>query len=408
MNTSASRKWHYSTVEKFFEIYYEKLLTSNMVCGEEMRIESYKDKNGTEVDCNLFVYPVKKGDVIYLIPTEFKKEMPLLVEKEIMISHKSKGYRLPVISADGKIAVRPMKIKPQKMMSFRELVDNFANGKHDNPDDDLLWRLLVLISYLDRINIRVATPPEFGKDSKINLINAMTGSVGMISNPTIAKLEYLLHNKVLFLNEVSGIGSQSKADIEQFLLLTSDFSNRYTKRSRAGVGSSEGYNITNLSVLIAYNDITQYRNNDKYFDFLWTNAGAINNRILPFLFSGKQLENYHRDFDITDAVNDNWEFYLSWLRTLMHFAIHRDDEDKSFTKEYNFEKNGRWKMNFQNIQKWIGKYVKDKPEFEALCDKYYARHKDYLKMLGFDKLETMPDVIEELVVEEDGQTKFKE
>lgn len=356
-----------------------------MISGEEIRIQTYKDVKGAEIQTNLFVYPIKKNNVVYLIPSEFIDKMPLLIEKEEKISFRSKGYRLP-LHDNSRFMVKPMRIRPERGMSFRELVDNFANGEHENKEDDLLWRMMTLIAFLDRVNIRVATPPEFGKDSKMNLINAMTGSIGMISNPTIAKLEYMLHNKVLFLNEVSGIGSQSKADIEQFLLQTSDFNNKYTKRSRAGAGSSEEYKIQNLSVVVVYNDIKQYQDESKYFDFMWTNAGAINNRIIPFLFAGKQLVKYKRDFDVDEVVRENWDFYLKWLRALLYYQDNKFEDDKGFpVVDYDFGKNGRWQINFATIQRWIGKYAKDYPEYKKLCDLLYSKHLDYLKMVGLDK-----------------------
>jgi hypothetical protein len=160
--------------------------------------------------------------------------------------------------------------------------------------------------------------------------------------------------------------------------------------------------------VIAYNDIKQYNDQNKYFDFLWTNAGAINNRVIPFLFQGKQLVKYTRDFSTDDAVRENWNFYLNWMRTLLYFADNKLDEDKPFYKKYDFGKNGRWTLNFEVIQRWIAKYARDKNEYITICDRLYTRHKDYLKMIGGEEtISLIPEVIEEMVVDDTGQARFK-
>ncbi|WP_298753802.1 hypothetical protein [uncultured Arcobacter sp.] len=407
MNTD---RWRYECVDTFFDRYYDRLLTENMITGDEMYIKEYVDSNGEKQEITMFFYPLKKGKVIYLIPSKFINKLPLMVEKYEQVSFRNKGYRLPKINEDtGKVALRPMRIKPEKQMSFRDLVDSFAEARHENPIHNTLWKLIVLTSIMDRINVRVATPPEFGKDSKVNLINSLVGNVGMISNPTIAKLEYLLFNKLIFLNEVSGIGSTSKDDVEQFLLATADFNNKYVKRSRASKGSKEDYNISKLSVVIAYNDIEQYKNQDKYFDVLWTNAGAVNNRILPFLFNGKLKTDYNAVVDINEIVSENWDFYLRFLRTLLHYQENPNDDTKNYKlqSELDMSGNGRWEKNINTIKKWVSKYARDEGEYNDLINKLYDAHLEYLKMVGV-KTSPLPTNLQPLESDETIEEEVKE
>lgn len=395
-----NKVWDYGSVGAFFRLYYDKLLTENMITGGELYIEEYKDVDGSPTTCSKFFFPLKKGKFTYLIESKDIKGLPIMVHHYERMSYSGKGYRL----ADD---IEPMRITPEKTMSFRELVNNFANIAHDRPNMDLLWRLVSVVSFVDRINVRVATNPEFGKDSKLNIINSLTGEIGKISNPTIAKLEYLLFNKVCFINEVAGINSQSRQDVEQFLLQCGDFNNEYVKRSRASAGSSEKYDISKMSLVIAYNDLSQYTNTSKYFDFLWTNTGAINNRILPLLFSGKIIEDFNEVFDAEIVARENREFYIKFLRALLYF------KGTSITtlkwKQPSFEfGTDRWKRNFLIILRWIDLYAESQEEFDLISKGLFECHLRYNRMIHGDKSERVVEeeplsVIEESMMASDEQ-----
>lgn len=376
--------WYYDSVNLFFHKYFDNLLTENMISGNEMFITEYKDEEGLSVELNRHLFPIKKNKLIYLVPTEAVNKLPIMVMESEKVAYMSKGYRLVK-------KYKPMKIMPEKTMTLKELVTSFAVAQHNNKDHDFYWRLLSIISYIDRINIRVATNPEFGKDSKLNIISSLTGEIGKISNPTIAKMEYLLFNKVLFINEVAGINSQSKQDVEQFLLQCGDFNNEYNKRSRASVGTTEKYDISKLSLVIAYNDLKQYGDKkEKYFDFMWVNRGAINNRILPFLFEGKIMENFTEVFNVEKTVNKNFSNYVRFLRALLYYKEMDKNTAKYKWLEFNFETE-RWKRNFAVINKWVDEVAESQEEYEDIVKGLYKAHLSYLKMVGYQIASTSND-----------------
>ena len=395
-----NKVWDYGSVGAFFQQYYDKLLTENMICGNELFIEDYKDEHGMPTSLSKFLFPLKKDKFTYLVASEYINKLPIMVKWYEKTSYSGKGYRLVT-------DLKPMKITPQKTMTFRQLVNDFATLQHDTPKQDLLWRLISLVAYVDRINVRVATNPEFGKDSKLNIINSLTGEIGKISNPTIAKLEYMLFNKVCFINEVAGINSQSKQDVEQFLLQCGDFNNEYTKRSRASAGSSEKYDISKMSLIIAYNDLGQYSSTSKYFDFMWTNTGAINNRILPFLFTGRITEDFNEVFDIDKVVKDNWDFYIKFMRALLYFKDTPIVKLKWKQPEFEFMTD-RWKRNFTIILKWVDLYSESQEEFNMIARDLYECHLRYNRMItGKGEEETVTEeklsVIEESMMASDEQ-----
>ena len=76
----------------------------------------------------------------------------------------------------------------------------------------------------------------------------------------------MLFNKICFINEVSGINTQSKQDVEQFVLQCGDFNNEYNKRSRASSGSSEKYDISKMS--LGLNNCIKQDGAKKIVDFM--------------------------------------------------------------------------------------------------------------------------------------------
>ncbi len=367
--------WNYESIGLFFQKYYERLLTSSQIDGREMFIEEFKDEHGIPTSPNeKFLFPFKKEGFVYLVPSEYKDKFPIMVKNYQRMSYSGKGYRLVT-------NLKPMKIMPEKTMEFRELVNKFAKLPHTNKTHDLLWRLISIVSFIDRINVRIATNPEFGKDSKINIIGSLTGEIGKISNPTIAKLEYLLNNKVCFINEVAGINSTSKQDIEQFILQCGDFNNVYNKRSRAGAGSSEKYDISKMSLIIAYNDLGQYNDDKKFFDFMWTNGGAIKNRILPLLLNGKIQADFNTPFDAEEVVKKNWYDYIKFMRALLYFRYNNVNSLKWDTPKFSFSSD-RWERNFIIIAKWLAEYSKTQQEYDELLKELYKAHASYQKMIG--------------------------
>lgn len=369
-------KWHYDVVSGFYNNYYSGLLTENMIDEGEIFIKDLKDSEGFDVEVSNFFYQLKKNNIRYLLESKYISELPILVKECEKVSYRGRGYNLIKKFSTAKF-------KPEKHFSFKELVGTLCDFKHTNNKDFTMWKLLVLSSYLGRVNVRVATTSSFGKDSVVNVLYHLLGDITKLHNPTIAKLEYSLYNKLININEVSGIKADDRDAIEHFLLSAGDFGNEYTKRSRAKESGKESFNISNLSILITYNTLEDYKNEDRYFDNMFANKVAINNRFLPFLFSGTIVEKFNDVYNLQEEIEHNKEFFIKFIRTINYYKQHLTQEQKGWVSKHNFEQyklKERWLRSFTAIAKFIELYADNETEFNELVYNFYKSHLAYLNM----------------------------
>ena len=376
-------RWHYDTLAEFNRQWYDGVLTQSDLLDEELFISEYKDTYGNPTIADRFFFVLKSGKIKYLLDSDLVDKLPIIVKSYEKVSYKGKGYRL-ITSA------KSVKFKAEKRMSFRELLNTFAEFRHSEPSEFLKWKLIVIVSWLNRINVRVATEPAFGKDSVVNVLSYLMGNVAKVANPTIAKLEYLLFNKVLMINEVSGIKAEDRHYIEQFILSAGDFSNTYEKRSRASGGSVERYDISNLSLLLTYNTLNNYKTEDKYFDYMFQNNDAVISRVIPFKFSGVLEERFDKVFNVKEELEKSNSYFENFIRTMMYYKditnvyneLHKYKLHDNIKQAVDNIKHQRWKQTFNRLMLYADLYSESELEFNQLVAGLINSHWAYDRMLN--------------------------
>lgn len=372
-------RWHYDIVKGFHTDYFKHLLTENCVSDDELHIVNVKDRLGDDVEVSNFFYVLKKGPERFLVRSDYMKDLPILVDKFQKVSYRSKAYNL----VEG---YRSAKFRAEKLMSFRQMVDSFADYDHTEKADWKLARMLALMLVMDRNNIRMSSQPAFGKDSLFNVLSYLTGDVAKVDTPSMAKMEYLLFNKVLVLNEISGIDAADGMSMQKFLLDAGGFQNTYQKHTRAGGGSREEYNIDKLSLCILYNDMDCYKNEGKYFDNMFPNKKAVTERFIPFKMRGKIVEDFPKVLDLKKEIADNREYFISFIRSMMYYQRNLHKELHGFHLKTNINEEygltGRWGREFSVILPFIDLYAENEEEYKGIVNALYNRHVDYIKMIG--------------------------
>lgn len=376
--------FNYGVVSEFNDSYYTDFLTKKDVSGSEKMVKEvtvFREESGQVIEDTLqvndFFYILQKNNVRYLLESSKINNLPIMVGKSMKVGYNKEGF---VLITEPK----PVGFKPERRLSFRELIDTFAPFNHSNHNKFKLWKICAFSSYLDRINLRIASEPAFGKDSIIALFDDLFGRVGVVQKPTIAKLEYLTHNKLLLVNEFMNLSSQETRDIEQYLLTVGDFKNKYQKRSRASSihSGSEEYDISKFSLILAFNTLTDYVDGDKiYFDKVHTKQ--LKERFLPLKFEGKITEDFQRINNPKQLAIDNKDFYVSMIKTVNWFSNPSNvtTELKPYKKiESNFT--DRWKINFETICKFINLYSVDEKEYKLMVLQLYSCHSDYISMIN--------------------------
>ena len=373
---------NYDLIQAFNEDFYKELLFPANICGDEIFVAKAKDRDGVEIpDLDMFFVPLKKDNTNYLLPAEFANKLPIKIVSAEKMSVDKKAYTvIDNCTPAGFGAARTFD-------SVREFVDQFCDYEHSEPKNFTLWKLVSLVAYLKRINVRVASAPAFGKDSILRVLNSLVGDVGIVHNPTTAKVEYLLTNKILMTNEVAGIKNEDVENLAQYYLTCGDFSNVYEKRAVANYkGSMNTYNIKKLSNVICFNDIDCYpkKKREKYFDNLFQKA--ILERFFPLRFDGKITEVFGNILHTHKLVEENAAFYKNNIKMLKYLEKHFEEEIHGYEPMVH-PFTDRLARVWETICLMIDLYCKDQEEYNEYCKLLMEKYNDYFNMLNGVKKE---------------------
>ena len=139
-----THKYHNQILNKFSEEYYADIIKREHLV-EEIVLE--------ETPVWLAIVNQRK----YLLSREMKKKLPIKIVKKDELVFRNKVY-YPVTS------YQTVKFTQEKNHTFKQLVDEFANFEHSEPEHYTIYRILGLCAELDRVNFRIATEAGFGKD----------------------------------------------------------------------------------------------------------------------------------------------------------------------------------------------------------------------------------------------------
>lgn len=381
---------NYNAIAIFNEEYYKDLLTQNHLTDGETLFKTLSDSEGNELGKNIPGYPLQKGNIKYLLPSRTEDEdgarelnlnedLPIIVKKKQKIYSGSTGYiHIKKYSS--------AKFRPEQRMTFRELVDKLSSSlSHSNTEHYKLYWMVALASMIDRVNIRLCTPPGFGKDSLVDIMGNLIGNATSITNPTVAKLEYLSYSKWLVLNEVVDVTPGDWRLSEQFLLDAGALKTQIAKRSRAIGGIGEFLDIKNLSLSLFYNDITEYTDSKKFFDAV--TKGAVKDRFLPLRFHGSYTENFNEvsKIDLQEFVKENMGEYDDIIRTFVYYK-HNINNSLHYYTHPETKLKERHKTALGKILKIVDVYSESQEEFNKWFKIIMDANQDYKEMLEFPLL----------------------
>lgn len=371
---------HYDCLAKFEESYFQDLLTQLHIVDHERHIKEVNEKgNDSKVLIDDFCTLLEKGNKKYMMPSKYVNILPIQV-KGTPNKYSLKGEVYHFLEPAN---VQSARFKPEKKMSFKELVDTLTPLKHTNPEHYRLLGMINLSQMIDRANIRIATPAGFGKDSTVDIMGHLFGEAHTIENPTIAKLEMMTYAKLLAVNEVVDISGSEWRNIEQFLLATGAFKNKVTKRSRGYGGVGEILDTSKLSLSLMYNDITHYPEGTKYFDEV--TKSAVKDRFPPLRLHGTFCHDFNKisEINIQEYVKQRINKYVDIIRSFYYYKENLFNE----LHYYDLPPMGglpeRWKTNIGRILKVIDAYSVDQEEFNRWAATLFQSIDDYRDMLRF-------------------------
>lgn len=408
-----SEMLYYDFLSAYKQRYRRDLLFPENVVGGQIKIDKMTTPDGDEDnEYNFWGYKLEKDKVKYLLSSVDGK-----TEKEISLKDtlpiKAKG--LFKLASKGEVFYYiqkpvPMRYTPERTMSFKELVDFLSSLEHSNPTHYKLMWLVALSQIFTRTNFRISTPPGFGKDSTVDILGNLIGNCATIESPTLAKLEERsVYLKQMAINEVVDLAPSEWRTIQQFLLAAGAFKPEITKHSRAYKETGEVLDISNLSLLLMYNDIDCYSDSSSYIDFV--SKAPLLDRFAPIRFNGRMLEKFnkskHKDAGL--FAEEHEADYTELIKNIVYynqaFSEHVTRyESEAVNNFMNSRVPQRWKTNVGRLLSVIDMYSQDKMTYEQLSGELLRAMDDYNEMLRYPTM--LPGYYKRLHIPETKSDKF--
>ena len=318
----------------------------------------------------------EKGINQYFVLDIHAESMPFKIKKFIERDYKNDVFRFAT-------DVQPVSIPASKNLTFRQLIDTAPNFTHTSPKHFQIYKILAYALAIDRVNCRVSSEAGFGKDSVVNIIAQLVDSTVNLYGATMAKLEYVLRNKLIILNELANLKKEEKIQMQEFFLAVGAYFNTYTKRSRKTDLTQEQYDISKLSLVLFYNLPSYYTSKgQEYFEQMFT--GAVVNRFIPFVFDGRLTTRFDRIIDVAGVVKENEKVYKDVIATIKYYQQNPVTAIKyKVNRELiKFPKNlMRYDRSFNVFLKYIGEYCNSQEEFDDLSRELFLCYKRYEELI---------------------------
>jgi len=369
--------FHVDSLQYFNEKLYKDVFTKDMLISKKKAVK-IKTTNGPEI---WYGYFLERGDIVYFLPDVLFDKFPFKINPKNTFETDYKGDVFTLILPP----VTTVKFSAEKRMSFRDLIDYGPNFDHSEPLHFTLAKIIQYTAMIDRINARIVTEAGFGKDSIAELLSHLVGGIPNLYGATFAKLEYLLTNKVIVLNEMGNLKSEERSIMQNFLLAAGAYFNIYTKRTRKTTYTQETYDISHLSLLVFHNLPEYYISKGQdYFETMFSKAVA--HRFMPFVFDGRLTTDFHQTIDVQEIVDKYDQLYKDIISTIKYYQENKISGIKyNIPEDITFKENEkRHERTFKTILKYVSEYATDQEEFNNMAVELYNCYRTYKTLIQDD------------------------
>lgn len=367
--------WNWKTIKEFQKRRYNTLLYKHHIystlkvleCGEDKddkklykvffakKHHSWIDEDGSE----------REEDVIFAIDPKMIQDMPIKVDMNACFQEQdNKNIVYRINPYEGYARYR---LKPEKLMSFKEIV-NTPKFKHSNEEANFLLRLIIRTAYTDIIFACVSTNSSFGKNSDVVIMDGLTGLMPLIKPGSLpALLRDLNPNGAVVFNETNSLTAEIKRVTERLIMDRGDGSTTFKNEKKASVSHNlkDIYDVEELSLLFFYNDLSQYKNEEFFFDNLWQNKDGVKNRLLQFKFNGELLEKFNKNIDVNIIYDEAEKEFMKFKKSIEYYKINKEVDYHGWRKMYPslIKLTARQEDSFEAILKNLDKCCDTQKEF---------------------------------------------
>lgn len=351
-----AKKYHLEVLAEHNRVLFETLLYTHNVTSENLKQIEFEDVTDLQQG-----YFARKDKTKYWIPREHYDFLPFRIKNTTELHYKD-----DVIVQPTKIS--KFKIEPSNTTTVREIVDSFCPFTHTQPIDWTLMKIMTISSFIGKVCACIATPSHFGKTSTFDVLHGITDKSPVFKpRSTPGVLNKINMDGVVVFDEVHDCKREVKDIMEEFALAVGGNKSVYINGAMRASKTKSKYDVSMQSIVFLYNTTNQYKTPEKdYFDFIFSNNKAIDDRFLKFKLDGELTEVFDRDFDIPKVAEDNKGYYIQLAK---EFAFLKEQ------KRHNSYKR-RWVTSFE-LLKIKGRRRAVLDEITWLLDQYCQSQEEY-------------------------------
>jgi len=386
-----NKKYHLDTLSAHKQNLYRRLLYEHNVQSKTLKIVEFGMQSKDEKTEAIRGYFLIKNNKKYFINEEAYSDLPIEVEKEECdeLVHSEDIVVRP-------LSYTPFKILPEKTMSVKELVDDLAPFKHSNPDNWRMAKINAIAGYVGKTFTCVSSISSFGKTSIFNILDSLTDKCPNFKPRSVpGVLNQITGDGNIVFDEAQEAKKEVKDIMEEFSLDIGGNKPVYINGALKSSRTKQEYPCPTQSITYLFNNTGNYKSPETdYFEYIFSNNKAIDNRFLKLKFDGELTEVFDRKFSIEDTAKQNESYYIKITKMLAYLKELK--ENNKYVRRYTRNKplivlTGRRKQVYDEISWIIDQYSDCQEEYDGLCDTLERAVLDYKLMIS--QLEACNDLL---------------
>lgn len=377
--------FHLDVLNKHNTLLYENLLHSFQTTStlKEMK---FLNQEGDDVFERGFFAKKEIGGIErkYFIKKKDREQMPFKIrgsdECKIKINN---GYDIIIIPNN----IVPFKIKAEKKMTIKTLIDTLLPFTHTNPDHYLMEKIVAVALYSGKGTICISSPSEFGKTTVFDVLHSLTDKCPVFKPRTVPGLMHNINETGIIVFDEATTKAEVREIQEEISLDIGYGKSVYINGALKAKGLKQKYDISEQSMVYLYNELSYYKNPEKsFFDYCFDNNKAMDSRFLKLKLEGRLTEIFDKDFNIQAVAEENKMLYINIVKTLLWLrdVIKSNAYERRFVSKGVLNLKGRRLQTYSLITLILDMVCECQAEFEGLVGVLDKAVIDYREMLNVD------------------------
>jgi len=384
-----AQKYHLEVLNAHSQKLYNDLIYEHNITSESLKeIEFEEGKTGRG-------YFALKDKQKYFIEEKIVKEMPIKLGTDNM----------ELIYKDD-VVIKPInptkfKIVPHHRMTTKSLITSIAPFTHTQPNHLTLFKIVGVAAYIGRTYICFSSKSHFGKSSFFDVLHALTDKCPVFKPRSVPGLLNKLNvtGNIVF-DEAQGCRTDVREIMEEISQFVGGGKSVYINGAMKAKNTKVWYDTHLQSITYLYNNVDHYKNPGKdYFEFMFNNNKAIDNRFLKLKMEGELTQVFSRDFNIPLVAEENKMDYIAIAKELLYLQELKqtNNYEREFRASNFLGLKGRKKVIYDEVTWVLDQFCYDQKEFDDYVELLNTCISGYQDMVGGISDQTI--IVDEEMVE---------